>query len=156
MRNEELLAGYLKDNGAPCPSCGYDLRGTPTSTCPECGEELALAACVVKRDDRLKYTLDPRASAVHTFALLGVLIPTVLIGIFAMGMAVSSFENAAAVMQCVVASCLFLLHMAAAILLGVNLPWVMNLKRWKKVVLLCASYYWAIMVLPVGLLAMVL
>lgn len=151
MRNDALLAGYLEENDAPCPNCGYSLRGTPASTCPECGEELALASWVVRRDDQLRYTMDLRASAVHTFALLGVLIPTVLIGIFAMGMAVSSFENSAAVWECVISSCLFLLHIAASILLGVNLPWVMNLKRWQKAMLLCACYYWAIIVLPVSL-----
>jgi hypothetical protein len=30
--------------GDPCPVCGYDLRGTPGSECPECGPRKTRAA----------------------------------------------------------------------------------------------------------------
>lgn len=35
------LRARLRDRTLPriaCPSCGYDLRGTPAGACPECGE----------------------------------------------------------------------------------------------------------------------
>lgn len=37
------LAIYLADRDAPCPACGYNLRGLEGARCPECGAELTLA-----------------------------------------------------------------------------------------------------------------
>ncbi|MGI9013112.1 MAG: hypothetical protein ACR2GY_02570 [Phycisphaerales bacterium] len=37
-----LLAAYLADRDAPCPGCGYNLRGCTTGHCPECGIEINL------------------------------------------------------------------------------------------------------------------
>ncbi len=31
------IASQLKDLDFPCPSCGYNLKGTPRGNCPECG-----------------------------------------------------------------------------------------------------------------------
>ena len=39
---DEYLLGFLRDHAAPCPSCGYELRGLQSPTCPECGERLVL------------------------------------------------------------------------------------------------------------------
>jgi len=36
------LREYLADRDVPCPGCGYNLRGLPGSTCPECQQELKL------------------------------------------------------------------------------------------------------------------
>ncbi len=39
----DLLRSYLADRDAPCPNCGYNLRGVEQSSCPECGDSIALA-----------------------------------------------------------------------------------------------------------------
>jgi hypothetical protein len=36
------LARFLAHNNATCPACHYQLRGTNSPNCPECGAELAL------------------------------------------------------------------------------------------------------------------
>ncbi len=36
------LREYLATRDVPCPSCGYNLRGVPASTCPECAMPLDL------------------------------------------------------------------------------------------------------------------
>ncbi|MGE4198756.1 MAG: hypothetical protein AB7G11_16735, partial [Phycisphaerales bacterium] len=38
----DLLVSFLAQHDAPCPRCGYCLRGVESRTCPECGESLAL------------------------------------------------------------------------------------------------------------------
>ena len=38
----DLLCALLADTDAPCPGCGYNLRGLRTSECPECGDPLAI------------------------------------------------------------------------------------------------------------------
>lgn len=38
----ELLALYLADRDIPCPSCGYNMRGSEKCVCPECGKALVL------------------------------------------------------------------------------------------------------------------
>lgn len=37
-----LLRAYLAGRDAPCPACGYNLRGNANGHCPECGEALTL------------------------------------------------------------------------------------------------------------------
>ena len=37
----DLLAQYLSSHDAPCPACGYNLRGLTESRCPECGYRFA-------------------------------------------------------------------------------------------------------------------
>lgn len=37
-----LLIAFLAANDAPCPGCGYNLRGLAGATCPECGEAVEL------------------------------------------------------------------------------------------------------------------
>ena len=32
----EMLLAFLRDHDAPCPICGYNLRGVTLSVCPEC------------------------------------------------------------------------------------------------------------------------
>lgn len=34
---------FLADRDAPCPGCGYNLRGIEQATCPECGRAIELA-----------------------------------------------------------------------------------------------------------------
>ena len=41
--SDDLLASFLADSDARCPSCRYALRGCISDKCPECGCELALA-----------------------------------------------------------------------------------------------------------------
>ena len=36
------LLAFLRDHSAPCPACGYDLRGLTRPVCPECEHELVL------------------------------------------------------------------------------------------------------------------
>ena len=38
----ELLRSYLKDHDAPCPVCGYNLRGVVMTSCPECDSPIEL------------------------------------------------------------------------------------------------------------------
>ena len=38
----ELLHAYLKDHDAPCPLCGYNLRGVTLTSCPECDAPIEL------------------------------------------------------------------------------------------------------------------
>lgn len=39
-RPQRTLAEFLKENDVPCTSCGYNLRGCTSTTCPECGFKL--------------------------------------------------------------------------------------------------------------------
>jgi hypothetical protein len=38
----ELLRNYLETHDAPCPVCGYNLRGVAMVTCPECDAPIEL------------------------------------------------------------------------------------------------------------------
>jgi hypothetical protein len=38
----EHLAQFLADRDAPCPGCGYNLRGLTSDRCPECNQFLVL------------------------------------------------------------------------------------------------------------------
>src|SRR5262249_8711076 len=42
------LLAYVADRDAPCPRCGYNLRGLTQARCPECGEELRLQVGTVR------------------------------------------------------------------------------------------------------------
>lgn len=39
---DPTLRDFLAAHDAPCPNCGYNLRGIATSTCPECNRSLQL------------------------------------------------------------------------------------------------------------------
>lgn len=43
-----LLARFLRARDTPCPRCGYNLRDLAGSTCPECGDGLALQVGLVE------------------------------------------------------------------------------------------------------------
>jgi len=47
----ELLKAYLETNDAPCPVCGYNLRGVELAVCPECNAPIELI--VGSQEDRL-------------------------------------------------------------------------------------------------------
>jgi predicted RNA-binding Zn-ribbon protein involved in translation (DUF1610 family) len=40
--DEQLLASYLAHRDVPCTSCGYNLRGITSGTCPECGRPIVI------------------------------------------------------------------------------------------------------------------
>jgi primosomal protein N' len=42
VTDAELIAAYLADREAPCPYCGYSLRGLKAARCPECGRGVRL------------------------------------------------------------------------------------------------------------------
>ncbi len=44
--DESGLIGWLAEHEAPCPSCGYSLRGLTTPACPECAAPLRLGVSV--------------------------------------------------------------------------------------------------------------
>jgi len=39
----DQVISFLRDRDAPCPLCGYNLRGLASGRCPECGSGLRLA-----------------------------------------------------------------------------------------------------------------
>ena len=41
-RREELLLEFLREFDAPCPTCGYNVKGLNRPFCPECNQELKL------------------------------------------------------------------------------------------------------------------
>jgi len=45
---EAHLAAFLAERDAPCPGCGYNLRGLTTGRCPECDRELTLEIRLVE------------------------------------------------------------------------------------------------------------
>jgi hypothetical protein len=53
-----------------CPNCGYDVRGLPTSTCPECGADTA--------DPGIR--LEPPPSFIRTILLLASATPLAVAG----------------------------------------------------------------------------
>jgi hypothetical protein len=46
--DEELLREYLARGDAPCPGCGYNLRGLTTDVCPECAQRLLLSVSLAE------------------------------------------------------------------------------------------------------------
>ncbi len=54
-RNDRLLLEYLSSNDAPCPLCGYNVRGLTRPVCPECRHRLRLTVGV--SDVSLKWFL---------------------------------------------------------------------------------------------------
>lgn len=44
----EELKSFLASRDAPCPGCGYNLRGLIADRCPECNEELRLQVGLVE------------------------------------------------------------------------------------------------------------
>jgi hypothetical protein len=40
---DEAVRAYLAGRDAPCPSCGYNLKGVESAACPECGSRLELS-----------------------------------------------------------------------------------------------------------------
>jgi len=59
-----LIEQYLYDRDMPCPACGYNLRSTRGSSCPECGARLEL---------NLQQAGDPPS---QTYWLLAVIVNT--------------------------------------------------------------------------------
>jgi hypothetical protein len=53
MSEIEFLRAYLAERDAPCPGCGYCLRGLTGNRCPECNQALRLQVGLV----------EPRAAA---------------------------------------------------------------------------------------------
>jgi hypothetical protein len=43
-----MLQRFLSEHDAPCPACGYNLRGLTSASCPECNSELILRIGLVE------------------------------------------------------------------------------------------------------------
>lgn len=48
MDDPAFLETFLADRDAPCPSCGYNLRGLRGTSCPECAQTLRLTVGLVE------------------------------------------------------------------------------------------------------------
>jgi hypothetical protein len=48
MDDPAFLESYLAEREAPCPGCGYNLRGLRGTSCPECSQALRLAVGLVE------------------------------------------------------------------------------------------------------------
>ncbi|GEM_PF-992637 len=48
MSDGDLLNSYLTERDIACPSCGYNLRGLVSESCPECRQSLALSLTLKK------------------------------------------------------------------------------------------------------------
>lgn len=57
MKNTDPLITYLATHDAPCPGCGYNLRGLRESSCPECGYQTSLEALIAVATKRSWHTL---------------------------------------------------------------------------------------------------
>lgn len=55
------LSTPVLERGKPCVWCGYDLRGTPTDTCPECGGNNDLVFIVAQRRKATRLLLASQA-----------------------------------------------------------------------------------------------
>lgn len=47
------LLMHLREHDAPCPACGYNLRGITTLVCPECGLKLTIGVALADAPTRL-------------------------------------------------------------------------------------------------------
>jgi 4-amino-4-deoxy-L-arabinose transferase-like glycosyltransferase len=74
VNDEQLLINYLADRDAPCPVCGYNLRGLQRADCPECGHHLVLGVGFT-RDGAIThpFAVAPLVIGLGTSALAGVL-----------------------------------------------------------------------------------
>jgi hypothetical protein len=75
MSDDRGLRHYLAQYDAPCPGCGYNLRGLTGDTCPECGDALRLGVVGSGRSGRARW----KVWAAHPVAL--VLAATVGLGL---------------------------------------------------------------------------
>ncbi len=57
-------------DGYTCPRCDYDLRGTPASTCPECGQSLDLSELQRRQDVKRSDVRFARWMAIGAGAIL--------------------------------------------------------------------------------------
>lgn len=62
----EALRSFLAARDAPCPGCGYSLRGLQSAVCPECG--IALSVRLFERAGRL-----PLPAHLHVALVLQIL-----------------------------------------------------------------------------------
>ncbi len=68
-----VLAEFLATRDAPCPRCGYNLRGLSASRCPECNTEIQLGILRPDRPDRRMWMLMLLAGVAGTLrGLMGV------------------------------------------------------------------------------------
>jgi len=51
LSEKDPLITYLATHDAPCPGCGYNLRGLSGSTCPECGRAIHLPDLLPKESE---------------------------------------------------------------------------------------------------------
>jgi len=55
--DDVALRNFLAERDAPCPNCGYNLRGLQAETCPECKHVLRLQFARVERPTRRRFWL---------------------------------------------------------------------------------------------------
>ncbi len=72
-----MLQTFLADRDAPCPGCGYNLRGLPGDRCPECNQHLSLRVGLT--EPRMGWYLTALIGAAAGLGLSGLLLIYMLI-----------------------------------------------------------------------------
>jgi multisubunit Na+/H+ antiporter MnhB subunit len=70
LAEPELLRAFLAVSDAPCPRCGYNLRGLPGLVCPECSALIQLGISGVEPLWRLRWLAASALAIVAVYRLI--------------------------------------------------------------------------------------
>lgn len=155
MNDREQLRAYLASRDVACPECGYNLRGSADGVCSECGSAYRFVALLVNKDTGNDYRYSQPLSRLHSVGSMGLLLPTVVLGIFLSVILFAAIDETLYVgdetWKLVGWSLLFAVHVMANVVYNSNLQWFLRLSGVKKAMVVSLCYYWALLPLPVSL-----